>query len=709
MTVVPVFPAAMIYLIKRTASRLGDAVMLEPLISTVKAVRLRCSARNAFRETHPDDEIWVQVRDWIAPIFQSHPDVSRILPESSAVPQGAIRVLDIATDADCPWAKYAERFNPSITKSKQTIYGKLAGYEYDGRSPELYLNEEEEICSSQLRESFQGIRIGIQRRASESWRDYPQMEMLIKYLAKKTSWHLFVYDCDKVTAIEGTIQVVGKGLREVMWYIKAMDVFVGPDSGLLQISAALGVPTYGLFGATNPNIIFDGCGNHVFWNEKPRFCRRAYCWFTPCEQVWCLKLLSPRRILKDVRQLLHSVESVERNATIGLQPIRRGVAGVECTGRGRLPTSSDSTALEGSPSVADGGTPKRSLVRPQCDSNTATKSDSIAIMRLDGLGGTITLSDQARKIKERTGKEITLIIRHHPEIFENHPYVNHVITVGAIKWDECLQIYKDKFVALADVRMAIGKWYDSTNIFNQDFTGWESYYQSFPLNQQELSIYGLHHIQLTNKILGLPFEEIQSQVYFNLSLPEWFTEITSLFHTRCDSQSVVRDYICICPGIDTIHKGRMQTKCWPYWNELVEKIDMPVVQLGTEYDDKVAGSVDLRGKTTIREAGAVLSHASVVVTIEGGLMHLAHAVGQEKVVVLFGPTSGHLFLYPSHIHIDSFPCKGCFSMIENWAFECREGIDMICMKSITPARVLYACNRLLGRQSNEIVVSHTRV
>lgn len=104
----------MIYLIKRTASRLGDAIMLEPLISTV-------------REHHPDDEIWVQVQDWIVPIFQSHPDVSRILPESSAVPQEAIRVLDIATDADCPWAKYAERFNPSITKSKQTIYAKVAG------------------------------------------------------------------------------------------------------------------------------------------------------------------------------------------------------------------------------------------------------------------------------------------------------------------------------------------------------------------------------------------------------------------------------------------------------------------------------------------------------------------------------------------------------------------------------------------------------
>lgn len=136
---------------------------------------------------------------------------------------------------------------------------------------------------------------------------------------------------------------------------------------------------------------------------------------------------------------------------------------------------------------------------------------------------------------------------------------------------------------------------------------------------------------------------------------------------------------------------------------------MPVIQLGTKYDERINGAIDLRGKTTIKEVASILSRASIVVTIEGGLMHLAHAVGQPKVIVLFGPTAGSLFWYPPHIHIDAFPCRGCFSRTEKWAFECRERINAVCMKSITPERVAYACNRLLGRQSNEIVVANSGI
>ena len=342
----------------------------------------------------------------------------------------------------------------------------------------------------------------------------------------------------------------------------------------------------------------------------------------------------------------------------------------------------------------------------------------LALLRLDGLGGTLTLSNQAKKIKERTGMDITLIIRHYPELFDDNPYVDHIITVGRINWDECLEVYKSKFTALADIRMAVGKWYDNTeqtggeqakplslalsaggtaddeSLFRQDFVSWENYYSQFPLYQQELSFYGLHHIQLTDKILGLPYDTIESKVYFDLSLPEWFT---------------AQDYICICPGVDEIHEGKIQTKGWPHWEGLVKNIDMPVIQLGTKYDKPIEGTVDYRGKTTIKEAAAILSRASVVVTVEGGLMHLAYAAGQRNVIVLFGPTSGALFLYPGHVHIDAFPCRGCFSMSENWAFECKEGINGVCMQSITPERVIYACNRLLGRQSNELVVTNTGV
>lgn len=286
----------------------------------------------------------------------------------------------------------------------------------------------------------------------------------------------------------GDVYVYGRErlpIRQLVPEVSQIDKFISVDTGLAHLAGCSGVPLVIIEGPTDCRKLYDCYANTKYVSTKDN-CDRKPCVNQPCKYANCMYLVRPRKIC-DVL----------------------------------IPNDNKQT--------------KRKIAH-----------HTVALMRLDGLGGTITLSDQAKKVKEAIGAEITLIIRHYPELFDDNPYVDHVITVGRINWDDCLQVYKDKFTALADIRMAVGKWYDPTNIFHQDFANWESYYEQFPINQQDFSIYGLHHIQLTDKILGLPFDTIDSKVFFDLSLPEWFSE---------------KDFICICPGLDEIHSGKLQTKC----------------------------------------------------------------------------------------------------------------------------------------------------
>jgi len=282
----------MIWLIRRTITGLGDAVMLEPTISLL------------WEKIGEHDEIWLQLLSWIVPIFQNHPKVGRILTDKEEACQTIRTVLDIQNNDDCPAAKYESDNCPNIVTSRQQIFATSARLNYDGRHPILYLSREEMEYAEQLKKYLPGIRIGIQLKAAETWRDYFYMDKLIQYLCKKTNWHILLYDKENAPVIERSIPVVNKPLREVMWMISAMDMMICPDSGLAHISAALGVKTYCIFGPTDPRVRMMPYGSHVYWNKEFALCKRSRCWYTPCKQIWCLRLLSPRKIYKDIIRIL---------------------------------------------------------------------------------------------------------------------------------------------------------------------------------------------------------------------------------------------------------------------------------------------------------------------------------------------------------------------------------------------------------------------
>jgi ADP-heptose:LPS heptosyltransferase len=61
-----------------------------------------------------------------------------------------------------------------------------------------------------------------------------------------------------------------------------------------------------------------------------------------------------------------------------------------------------------------------------------------------------------------------------------------------------------------------------------------------------------------------------------------------------------------------------------------------VVQIGSAKDPALAGALDLRGQTSLRESAAILANSTVFIGLVGFLMHLARAVDCRSVIVFGG-------------------------------------------------------------------------
>uniref|UniRef100_A0A6M3KES8 Putative glycosyltransferase n=1 Tax=viral metagenome TaxID=1070528 RepID=A0A6M3KES8_9ZZZZ len=336
-------------------------------------------------------------------------------------------------------------------------------------------------------------------------------------------------------------------------------------------------------------------------------------------------------------------------------------------------------------------TPRKVLrtVRAQTQSRIVKdkRQSSIALFRLDGLGGTLTLVDQAKKIFERTGIKSDLIVRGYADAFRDNPYINKVVETGLIvEWKECLAEMLGKYDILAEIRFAPGKWYQKgEQIFHQDFDAIEELFEAFPMRLNEWEQEGLHQVQLTDKTLGLPYDDIDMEVFHYGKLPKGLPE----------------QYVVFNNGVDVQHRGMNQTKTWPYWDQLRRLLDIPAVQVGTYHDTAISGTMDLRGKTTIPQLFSTLRDAAAVVCTEGGTMHSAYAAGNKSTLVIQGPVGGKLFRYPGQHIVESYICDPCVGSTGDWYIHCPKEIDAVCMKTITPERVALNVEDLLDEDMVE--------
>lgn len=120
--------------------------------------------------------------------------------------------------------------------------------------------------------------------------------------------------------------------------------------------------------------------------------------------------------------------------------------------------------------------------------------------------------------------------------------------------------------------------------------------------------------------------------------------------------------------------------------------DFALVQLGTLRDPLLPGvALDMRGKTTLREAAAIQATSLCFVGLEGFLAHLARAVDCPSIIIHGGRAPAGIFDYAANVNLYGRPdCSPC---------GLRTGCpyDLECMSAIKPEHVISATRHLARR------------
>ena len=130
-------------------------------------------------------------------------------------------------------------------------------------------------------------------------------EAASKYAAQLAS-NLSVEREEAIEGPPGLVDLTGKtDLNQVTALLKSCQVFVGNDSGLMHLSASLGVPTVGIFGSSNPDWTSpQGLRTKVVAAEGFD-CRP--CYLKVCNQKqFCLETIDSDQIMAAVDELLTS-------------------------------------------------------------------------------------------------------------------------------------------------------------------------------------------------------------------------------------------------------------------------------------------------------------------------------------------------------------------------------------------------------------------
>jgi len=139
------------------------------------------------------------------------------------------------------------------------------------------------------------------------------------------------------------------------------------------------------------------------------------------------------------------------------------------------------------------------------------------------------------------------------------------------------------------------------------------------------------------------------------------------------------------------------------WTEILKFLSSAgyeVIQLGVSEDGYIPGATDLRGKTTIAEAAAILRNALLHLDTEGGLVHLAQAVG-TKSLVLFGPTPIEFYGYDNNINVRAGECANCWASHPSWLLRCPFGHKKpSCMDAISTQTVIDALRTYLEQSKS---------
>lgn len=169
--------------------------------------------------------------------------------------------------------------------------------------------------------------------------------------------------------------------------------------------------------------------------------------------------------------------------------------------------------------------------------------------------------------------------------------------------------------------------------------------------------------------------------------------------------AALRDHVAIQTSTLDAHVP-MHNKQWPAdrFQAVVDAFPhSKFVQLGSRHDPPLRGVTDLRGRTSLRESGAILHTARAFVGLVGFLMHLARAVECPAVIVYGGRETPELTGYPCNLNLTRRPsCAPCWQ--RSLCVHAR-----ICMDDLPASAAISALESLLARPRGPLDAAEARL
>tara|TARA_R110002074_G_scaffold221570_2_gene392254 strand:+ start:742 stop:1575 length:834 start_codon:yes stop_codon:yes gene_type:complete len=239
-----------------------------------------------------------------------------------------------------------------------------------------------------------------------------------------------------------------------------------------------------------------------------------------------------------------------------------------------------------------------------------------------GLGGYLTWTAVVREIKNRSpqglrivpvevqGNTITKVVK--SPIFENNP---------SITYD--MEYQQRLFLQLN---------HPDTNYCKQDLPQRAVHRHDKHIIEQICEHYEIHNPQLKCELF---FTEKEENKILDLT------------------KGLNNDFLLIEPHSKTNYT---KNRVYPFekWQKIVDNIsqDIQVVQIGVENARLLKDVTDLTGKTSFREAAALIGKSKMLVSTEGGLTHAATATETPAMVVITGYQSPRMVCYPQNINLN---------------------------------------------------------
>lgn len=190
------------------------------------------------------------------------------------------------------------------------------------------------------------------------------------------------------------------------------------------------------------------------------------------------------------------------------------------------------------------------------------------------------------------------------------------------------------------------------------------------------------------------FDALGGGTIFNLGTVRLKIEYTEYARNIYDKYNL-KHYVTFNYGSDKIKETTdEQLKVWPKerYTEWVKQFketypDLEVIQIGIKDAVIIDGADRYILGESFEIVKYILKNAIFHLDCEGGIVHLATAIG-TKCIVLFGPTPPEYYAYPQNVNLCTRVCKGCMDLSDNWYYECINNNKQCCMYSIMPEMVM---------------------